>query len=81
MTNSITMKWSFINFLVRLFHFEYNQTSELWGNYGDLVELWFDGGLIPVSQGGPDVAPILKQYQPNAIVFNAEQVIIVGVHN
>ncbi len=37
--------------------------------YGDLFEIWFDGGALPVDQGGPDLVPILKKYQPNAIVF------------
>jgi len=47
--------------------------TELWSKYGDLAELWFDGGLIPVNQGGPNVLPLLEKYQPNAVAFNAPE--------
>jgi alpha-L-fucosidase len=43
--------------------------TELWGNYGELVEIWFDGGVLDPAQGGPDMLPILRRLQPKAIVF------------
>ncbi len=58
---------------------EYNkvletQIRELWSNYGKWYEIWFDGGTKPVSEGGLDIAPILKELQPNAITFQGERV-------
>jgi alpha-L-fucosidase len=43
--------------------------TELWGNYGPLTYIWFDGGTLPPSQGGPDLVPILKRLQPHAVTF------------
>ncbi len=45
------------------------QVAELWSQYGELFEIWFDGGIIPKKNGGPDLEPILKKYQPNAVCF------------
>ncbi|MCR5263548.1 MAG: alpha-L-fucosidase [Clostridiales bacterium] len=45
------------------------QVAELWTEYGDLFEIWFDGGIIPPENGGPDLTPMLKKYQPDAICF------------
>ena len=43
--------------------------NELWGNYGPLAEIWFDGGVLDPAKGGPDIVPILRKLQPQAIVF------------
>jgi len=44
------------------------QVQELWGNYGPLEEIWFDGGFAD-PKAGYDVLPWLEKLQPQAMVM------------
>jgi alpha-L-fucosidase len=45
------------------------QLTELWTEYGDMFEVWFDGGVLPAGKGGIDILSMLRKYQPEAIAF------------
>lgn len=50
----------------------YRQLEELWSEYGDLYEIWFDGGVMSDSKLGiaTQVKALIKKYQPEAFLFN-----------
>lgn len=50
------------------------QLTKLWSRYGEMFEIWFDGGLLPVEQGGPNLKPIYEAYQPKAVRFQGSQI-------
>ena len=43
------------------------QLRELWGSFGDLTEIWFDGGYTDSMKG--DLTDLLKELQPDAAGF------------
>lgn len=44
--------------------------KELWSRYGNLTEIWFDGGYTSDMQSR--LQTILQEYQPNAVAFGGE---------
>ncbi len=44
--------------------------KELCTRYGDLFMIWFDGGADDPRGDGPDVEPIVNQYQPNCLFYH-----------
>ena len=47
--------------------------KEICTNYGELFEIWFDGGADSPENGAPDVLPIVQQYQPNCMFYHNKQ--------
>ncbi|MBI9018999.1 MAG: alpha-L-fucosidase [Phycisphaerae bacterium] len=55
---------------------EYNtmieaEVEEICANYGDLFELWFDGGAFGIEQGGPDVLSVFESHQDNCLFYHS----------
>lgn len=56
----------------------YNQmvegmVTELCTRYGELFEIWFDGGADHPDRGAPDVLPIVQKYQPKCLFYHNGQ--------
>ncbi|MDO5979587.1 alpha-L-fucosidase [Flavivirga spongiicola] len=56
----------------------YNQmvegmVKEICTKYGELFEIWFDGGADHPDNGAPDVLPIVRKYQPNCLFYHNGQ--------
>jgi alpha-L-fucosidase len=47
--------------------------TEICTRYGDLFEIWFDGGADHPDRGAPDVLPIVKKYQPDCLFYHNAQ--------
>lgn len=47
--------------------------TELCTQYGELFEIWFDGGADHPDNGVPDVLPIVQRYQPNCLFYHNSQ--------
>ncbi|KAJ3471967.1 hypothetical protein NLG97_g11405 [Lecanicillium saksenae] len=49
----------------------FEQLEELWGNYGNLTEIWFDGGYS--GEQKERIQALLHKAQPDAVIFNGCQ--------
>src|SRR5690606_30742019 len=47
--------------------------EEICSRYGELLEIWFDGGALAPDEGGPDLLPIIEKYQPNIQFYHSNQ--------
>ena len=54
-------------------HLVEGMVKEICTNYGELFEIWFDGGADSPENGAPDVLPIVQQYQPNCLFYHNKQ--------
>jgi len=50
-----------------------SEVEEICTRYGDLFELWFDGGILAPANGGPDVLPIFEKHQPRCLFYHSDQ--------
>ncbi|OBT73548.1 hypothetical protein VF21_07195 [Pseudogymnoascus sp. 05NY08] len=50
-------------------HVVFDQLTELWTQYGNLTEIWLDGGYGSTQMS--DIESLLEAHQPQAVVFGA----------
>ncbi len=48
-------------------------TEELVSRYGPLCEIWYDAGLTALSDGGPNVLPIVDRHQKKTVFYHGPQ--------
>lgn len=46
------------------------EVEEICSRYGDLFEVWFDGGAYGPDRGGPDVLSVFEKYQKNCLFYH-----------
>ena len=51
-------------------HLIEGEVAEICSRYGNLFELWFDGGAYGPEQGGPDVLSVFERYQRRGIFYH-----------
>ena len=49
------------------------QMEELCSRYGPLIQIWFDAGTKTPAEGGPDMLPIFRRYQPQAVFYHSQE--------
>lgn len=57
---------------------EYNrlietEVEEICTRYGELFELWFDGGAFGRDAGGPDVLSVFERHQPGCLFYHSHE--------
>ncbi len=46
------------------------QMKELCSRYGPLIQIWFDAGTKTPAEGGPEMLPIFRKYQPRSVFYS-----------
>ena len=49
------------------------QMEELCSRYGPLIQIWFDAGTKTPAEGGPDMLPIFRRYQPGSVFYHSSE--------
>ena len=54
-------------------HMIEGMVKEICTNYGELFQIWFDGGAGDPEDGAPNVLPIVQELQPNCLFYHNKQ--------